>query len=359
MPDCHIGYGMPIGGVLATKDVIIPNAVGVDIGCGVIAVKLPINRETNPEFGELELKRIMAGIRELVPVGYKKHSKPRRSNDMPDMDVGCDSRDYPVVIDEYKNAAKSLGTLGGGNHFIEIQCDEETNIWVMIHSGSRNLGKKVADHHNKIAKELNSKYYSEVPEKWELAFLPIYSDEAVTYMREMEFCVNFAQDSRRKMMDAVLEVMDHEIVGGIGIDWIGKDYLDVAHNYAVMEHHYGKNVMVHRKGATRARAGCRGIIPASQGAPSHIVMGKGNHLSFESCSHGAGRLMGRNQAKKKLNLEHEKKILDDQGIIHSIRGVSNLDEAPSAYKDIGIVMKNQEDLVESIHTLQPLAVIKG
>jgi len=191
MPDCHQGYGMPIGGVMATKNVIVPNAVGSDIGCGMCAVKTSLTEI------EIEtLKKIMGEIRKVVPVGFKKHNESQNSNLMPKpfnmrSDLLSDYKEkYPIVTQEYSNALKSLGTLGGGNHFIEIQKGSEGHIWIMIHSGSRNLGLKVANHYNKLAVELNTKWHSQVPKEWNLAFLPVDSKEGQAYIREMNYCVN-------------------------------------------------------------------------------------------------------------------------------------------------------------------------
>jgi len=341
MPDVHAGYGMPIGGVLATEGVIIPNAVGVDIGCGMCAVKTSLT-----EISTEDLKMVMGKIRETVPVGFSHHKEKQEEVLMPA------NPPSGVVEEQYQNALTQIGTLGGGNHFIEIQKGSDGHIWVMIHSGSRNIGKQTADAFNKIAIALNEKWHSTLPKEWELAFLPLDSDEGKAYIESMNYCVEFALANRKLMMDRILEIFYQD---GILFD----PMINIAHNYASMENHFGRNVMVHRKGATLAREGTIGIIPGSQGTKSYIVRGKGNKDSFESCSHGAGRKMGRKEAERTLDLEAEKKLLDDQGIIHAIRGKGDLDEAPGAYKDISIVMKNQEDLVEILVELTPLGVIKG
>lgn len=352
MPDAHQGYGMPIGGVLATKGVVIPNAVGVDIGCGMCAMKLPIT-----EIGTSQLKSIMGDIRKHVPVGFAHHDKPQTEDHMPPLDVYSLPRES-VVKNEYENARTQVGTLGGGNHFIEIQKGSDGHIWVMIHSGSRNLGLKVAEYYNKLAVKLNERWHSEIPKEWELAFLPFGTLEYENYLSEMNYCVDFALANRRLMMMRICNTIYNYIrIYGFGFSF--SDMINIAHNYVAMENHFGENVMVHRKGATRAYSGQLGIIPGSQGTASYIVAGLGNKESFMSCSHGAGRKMGRKEAQKTLDLEAEKKILDDQGIIHSVRNVSDLDEASGAYKDIGLVMANQADLVRIVVQLKPLAVIKG
>ncbi len=347
MPDTHVGFGMPIGGVLATKHVIIPNAVGVDIGCGICAVRTSLRKITIET-----LKGIMGAIRQTIPVGFN-HQKSKQNNQlMPDVKHG--SKAMPIVNQEYKSALYQIGTLGGGNHFIEVQRGEDGFIWLMVHSGSRNIGYKVATHYNKLAKSLNEKWKSHVPLKWDLAYLPLDSSQGQIYQKEMQYCVDFAFASRKLMMERIKQA-----IGYLFDDVIYNEMINIAHNYAVQEKHFGKKVIVHRKGATLASTNTTGIIPGSQGMKSYIVRGKGNLDSFESCSHGAGRRLGRRQAQRRLDLKSEQKALDEKGIIHSIRSRRDLDEAPSAYKDISIVMKNQDDLVEILVELEPLAVIKG
>jgi tRNA-splicing ligase RtcB len=347
MPDCHQGYGMPIGGVIATKGVIIPNAVGVDIGCGMCAVKV---LDYIPDVDVI--KNILGKIRERIPVGFKKHSEKQSLDILPDHDNPDNS--MPVIHQHIENAAQSMGTLGGGNHFIELQKDKENNLWVMIHSGSRNVGKQVCDFYNKIAKKLNNEWYSSINPKWDLAFLPFADIITEHYILEMNWCVEFALRNRKAMMNIILDILC-EAVGTIQEN----DIINIAHNYATMENHFGVNVMVHRKGATLAREGTVGIIPGSQGTASYIVEGLGNPDSFNSCSHGAGRVMGRKQAQRELDLDTEKERLDKKGILHSIRGVKDLDEAAGAYKDIDAVMEAQKDLVSITTKLEPIAVVKG
>ena len=358
MPDTHQGFGMPIGGVLATKDVIVPNAVGVDIGCGMCAVKTSLT-----EIDKETLKKIMGEIRKAIPVGFNKHKEEQDEKLMPQrsMEQTVNMDKYtPIVEKEYSNALKSLGTLGGGNHFIEIQKGSDGYIWIMIHSGSRNLGKQVADYYNKIAIELNKKWFSDVQK--ELNFLPVDSEEGQSYIREMEYCIEFALANRKLMMDRIKDIFYKTDMTRIGIPRLSivfEPMINIAHNYARLENHFGENVWVHRKGATLATKNTIGIIPGSQGTKSYIVKGKGNPESFMSCSHGAGRKMGRNEAIKNLNLEEEIKRLDDMGVVHAIRGVKDLDEAPGSYKDIDIVKKKKKDLVEILVELTRLAVIKG
>lgn len=365
MPDSHQGFGMPIGGVLATQGVIIPNAVGSDIGCGMSAAKTSLT-----ELDIDTLKKIMGKIRKTIPVGFG-HNKIEVGSEeykkIINQLVGINNFDLPtdsightigVVNREICNAVQQIGTLGGGNHFIEIQSGSDGHIWIMLHSGSRNIGLKVAGYYNKLAVELNEKWFSGVDPKWELAFLPIDSEAGQDYIKEMNYCVEFASANRELMMNRIMDIFEKETQ----CTWPGfaeRSVINIAHNYARMENHFGHNVMVHRKGATLASEDTIGIIPGSQGTKSYIVKGKGNAESFNSCSHGAGRTMGRKDAERNLNLEEEIKKLDDQGILHGIRGRQDLDEASGAYKDIGTVMKNQSDLVEILVELQPLGVVKG
>lgn len=351
MPDCHQGYGMPIGGVLATNKVVVPNAVGVDIGCGMCAVKTTLNLL---DIDKDIIKDMMGKIRKEIPVGFSHRTENVDESLMPKVE---DYKRMPVVDSQFTPALKQIGTLGGGNHFIEFQKDLDNNIWVMIHSGSRNIGKKVADYYNKLAEKLNERWYSSVPKKWQLAYLPIESDEYKSYMMEMQYCVDFALANRQYMMNTIIQILSFAIKSHWTVTV--EPVINIAHNYAKMEHHFGENVLVHRKGATFAGDGTIGIIPGSQGSKSYIVKGKGNKDSFKSCSHGAGRRMGRGQATRELNLKDEIEKLDSQGIIHGIRTEKDLDEAAGAYKNITDVMKNQTDLVEIVTELSPLAVIKG
>jgi len=342
MPDGHQGYGMPIGGVMATENVIVPNAVGVDIGCGMCAVKTGLT-----EMDIETLKKLMGEIRKVVPVGFAHHKEKQNEDLMPETD-----KKLFIASREYQNALTQIGTLGGGNHFIEIQKGSDGHIWIMIHSGSRNFGLKIAEHYNKVALELNKRWYSSVPKEWELAFLPLDTQEGIAYMNEMQYAVDFALANRRLMMDRIASVFSD-----LNVCHLFAPMINIAHNYARFENHFGKNVLVHRKGATLATEGLTGIIPGSMGSSSYIVEGLGNPESFMSCSHGSGRRMGRKQAIRELNLEEEQKKME--GIVHGMRNKDDLEEAPGAYKDIDVVMANQVDLVKIKVKLRPLAVIKG
>jgi tRNA-splicing ligase RtcB len=342
MPDSHMGYGMPIGGVLATENVVVPNAVGVDIGCGMLACKTNLTA-----ISKKELTKLIELMRNEIPVGTNRHKQPQ-------LHCYFDIPHSSFLESMLDAAAFQMGTLGGGNHFIEVQKGSDGFIWIMIHSGSRHLGYQIAKYYNDQAKKANKLWHSNVNPKWDLAFLPLDTKLGKAYMDDMSYCVHFAQHNRKKMLEAVKEMMIY-VMGPTGFN----THLDVAHNYAALENHFGRNVVVHRKGATKAYAGKPGIIPGSQGTSSFIVEGKGNPESFMSCSHGAGRKMGRKQAKRILDFEKEKAALDKQDIVHSLRAEKNLDEAPGAYKDINTVMKNQKDLVDVLVELKSLAVLKG
>ncbi len=349
MPDAHQGFGMPIGGVLATGGVVIPNAVGVDIGCGISAIRTSVKK-----ISSTDVRGILNGIRRIIPVGFAHHKREQDESLMPERSFFSFSKGM-VVNREYGSALRQIGTLGGGNHFVEIQKGSDGFIWIMVHSGSRNIGYKVAEYYNKIAKEQTGKGRQRIPPKWDLAYLISGSDEERKYLDEMKYCMDFAFSSRKLMIERAKKVFTDNMGIEVGYD----NFINIAHNYAASEKHFGIQVIVHRKGATSAKKGETGVIPGSQGAPSFIVRGKGNPDSFMSCSHGAGRKMGRKQAIRELDLEYEREKLEKKGIIHSLHSRKDLDEAGGAYKDIHIVMKNQRDLVEIITELTPLGVIKG
>jgi tRNA-splicing ligase RtcB len=360
MADGHQGFGVPIGSVVATKGVIIPAAVGVDIGCGMLALKTKLNLEQVPPE---KLKATMGRIWESVPVGNGpggSHAERVSERDMP-FSLAAIEESAPVVHGDFHKARMQLGTLGGGNHFIEIQRDAEGAVWIMIHSGSRHLGKQVGDHYNKWAKELNALWHDalggkfDVPPSWQLPYLRLDTKPGQQYMAEMTACIAYALANRKRMLDRIIEAFEAEFFPYCCVG----EVINIAHNYAAKETHFGEEVIVHRKGATLATEGLTGIIPGSQGTKSYIVRGKGNPESFNSCSHGAGRRMGRREATRKLDFAEEVAKMDAQGIIHSIRNEGDLDEAPGAYKDIEEVMRNQSDLEDILVELSPMAVLKG
>lgn len=349
MPDVHTGMGMPIGGVLACEDAIIPNAVGVDIGCGMCAVK------TNWKVSEIPphvlRKKIMKGIRERIPLGMDHHKEKQDVRFLPE---GHEVEKMKIVKARQESILHEVGTLGGGNHFIELQKDENDILWIMIHSGSRNLGARVGAYYNEVAKTLNSGWHSVVSPEINLAFLPQGSREFGMYWEEMKYCVDFALCNRKLMMDRIEEVLSDTLTG-IEFD----PMINIAHNYAACENHFGKNVFVHRKGATLAQKGIIGIIPGSQGTASYIVEGLGNPDSFCSCSHGAGRVLSRKAAIRTLNMAEEVAQLEAKGIVHAIRCQDDMQEASGAYKNIEEVIANELDLVKVRTRLLPVAVIKG
>lgn len=348
MPDAHMGMGMPIGGVMPLIDAIAPNAVGVDIGCGMLAVRtslISMNIEDH--------KEIRSIIRENVPVGFNKHDEPREWNGFEKAPT-----DIEVIKREVDNARKQLGTLGGGNHFIEFQIGSDGFIWYMIHSGSRNIGKQICDHYNALAKDVGCSDLKDLP------FFEIHSLEAHEYFDAMNFALGFAFANRAEMSKQIKRAIT-EVLGDI--DFV--EGINIHHNYASLEEHTGQHVVVHRKGATLATENTTGIIPGSQGTPSYIVRGKGNPDSFNSCSHGAGRVMSRTKAtglsrRGKRKFEAGITVEDATAAMGGLLcrfDERNVDEAPQAYKDIREVMQQQDDLVEVLVELNPyqISAIKG
>lgn len=359
MPDCHVEYGMPIGGVIAAKDALIPNAVGVDIGCGMVAVETDLPAE---HFRDMRERRaFIERVKARTPVG-EGHSHGSLQK-WAGFERFCDEHPeaashWPSVLDR-----QNLGSLGGGNHFIELQVSDEGFIWLMIHSGSRNLGQRVASHYHAEARRVNEQCRVALPDA-DLAFLPCYSKAGQGYLRDMTFALAYAQENRRRMMAVCKETL---------LDLAGPTAfvreVNIHHNYAALESHFGRDFFIHRKGATRARLDEIGIIPGSMGTPSYIVRGLGNPDSFMSCSHGAGRAMGRSEANRQLTEDACNRAMagvafDRWGKARSKwnkkRGAAvDLSEAPQAYKDIESVIEAERDLIEPLVKLRPLAVVKG
>ncbi|NLW22755.1 MAG: RtcB family protein [Tissierellia bacterium] len=339
MADVHTGFGMPIGGVLASKGVIIPNAVGVDIGCGIIAAKTDIKGMDSREIG-----RVVDRAHRNIPLGFNHHKKPRDW-------VGFDNPpNIKVILEEMDSARYQLGTLGGGNHFLTMEKGSDGHVWLMVHSGSRNFGYKIAEYYNKIAEKLNEKTKL-VPPKQDLAGLYLDSEEGQEYFIAMNYALDFAKENRRQLLEQFYDIF-REATGSEKI----LEKVSIHHNYASIETHFGEKVIVHRKGAIRAEKGELGVIPGSMGTPSYIVEGLGNPESFKSCSHGAGRVMSRRQANRTITKEMADQAME--GIIYK-GWKGDFSEAPMAYKDIEEVMKNQKDLVKPLVKLEPLGVIKG
>jgi len=359
MPDCHLCYGMPVGGVLATKDVIIPNAVGVDIGCGMsfCQTNIPVSilYETKDKQNRNLVKCMIDTISRNVPVGFGKHKTPQEW-------IGFQSApDIDIIQSNLMNASISLGTLGGGNHFIELQQDTKGNLCIMLHSGSRNLGKQICDYYNKIAISLNEKWFSSVTKDKELAFLPINSCEGHEYKVAMDFALDFAKQNRQHMMEKIKNICFNLIKKHIGnISKTILNEVNAHHNYAIYENHFGQNVIVHRKGAIRARKNDIGIIPGSMETASYIVRGLGNAESFNSASHGAGRIMSRKKAKSLFSVNDMVKRLKDKNIILNCKNKNDvIDECGLAYKNIDEVIENENDLVEVIESVTQIGVVKG
>lgn len=367
MPDAHQGYGMPIGGVIACDNAVIPAAVGVDIGCGMIATETDIPAE---RFADMSLRRaFQEKLKERIPVGEGvSHRETQNWEGFEEYTAnnGMRSNLWPSKLDRM-----NLGTLGGGNHFIELQKttpldgagDSEggAKVWLMIHSGSRNLGKRIEEHYHKIANRLCTRFRVPLADP-DLAFLPIEEQDGHNYFTDMLFALRYAKENRRRMMEAMKETVAEFVPE---VNFIRT--IDIHHNYAACEEHFGKKVFVHRKGATSAKLDEIGIIPGSMGTASYIVRGLGNPDSFMSCSHGAGRRMSRIAASTTLTVEECDRAMD--GIVcerwHKYKGFGkakgrpDLSEAPQAYKDIEEVIASERDLVEPLVRLVPLASLKG
>lgn len=362
MPDCHVGYGMPIGGVIACDGAVIPNAVGVDIGCGMVAVQTTKSAKSLDR--KAKIRSILDDVKALVPVGEgNAHRKAQAWDGFQEFRDELRGPQPGWLIEErWKHDMQNLGTLGGGNHFIELQVSDEGDLWLMIHSGSRNLGYRIAEWHHRMAQNLCSDRGIELPNK-DLAFLPADSAEGQAYIRDMTFALSYALENRHRMMAAFKEVIEKHFTG---IGFVRE--VNIHHNFAALERYSEQDVWVHRKGATSAKKGEIGIIPGSMGTASYIVEGKGSVESFTSCSHGAGRVMGRMEACRRLTPEKCDAAMGDvvydrwsrlQG--HKGKGGKMLDlsEAPLAYKDIDTVIAAEADLVTPIVRLRPIGVVKG
>lgn len=364
MPDTHQGMGMPIGGVIATEGVIIPNAVGVDIGCGMAFVQTNIPatalKETQTKSGSM-LQCLVGDILRNVPVGFAHQQKPQPSRVI---GTALENKDQytavPELLPEIEDGYFQIGTLGGGNHFIELQQDEAGFVCIMLHSGSRHFGHKICSRFHNVANALNRKWHSSVPEEYRLAFLPEDSAEGQDYIRYMNLALDFAHENRDAMMQKVQGLLVHWSEKLLGLNPVYSGYVNCHHNYAAIEHHYGKNVWVHRKGAIRAREGDIGIIPGAMGSASYIVEGKGNPESFHSCSHGAGRRYSRTKALEAFTAEQVMVDLKTSGVVlgkHNKKDVA--EESRFAYKDIEEVINNELDLVTPVKKLHTIGVVKG
>ena len=355
MPDCHCGYGMPIGGVVGAKKAVLPSAVGVDIGCGMVAVEtdIPAERMTEIKFR----RQIQDSLKSKIPVGDGRSYKAEQAWE--GFETYLDSEG---AVPEFvtKLDRQNLGTLGGGNHFIELQKSDNGFVWLMIHSGSRNLGKRIHDVYHEKALELCERFYAPIADK-QLTFLPLEEQAGQGYLRDMQFALDYARENRRRMMNTFKETISEFVPE---VNFIRE--VNIHHNYAALEEHFGEELYIHRKGATSAKLNEIGIIPGSMGTASYIVRGLGNPQSFQSCSHGAGRRMSRNEASKTLTVQECDTAM--AGIVcerwsklqhGKHKGTVDLSEAPQAYKDIEDVISSELDLIEPLVRLTPLAVLKG
>jgi tRNA-splicing ligase RtcB (3'-phosphate/5'-hydroxy nucleic acid ligase) len=354
MPDVHLGIGATVGSVIPTLRAIIPAAVGVDIGCGMMATRLSLQAS---ELDERLLKKTFDQISRDVPVGFGQHN----DRDVRDHAAKRFKKQLTLILDKHpgiqKRKGKStswvhqLGTLGGGNHFIEVCLDEAGRAWVMLHSGSRGIGNAIGTYFIELAKRDAERNQLRLPDR-DLAYFPEGAQHFDDYVEAVGWAQDYARANREEMMDLVLEAMrrhlpSFEVTGAA---------VNCHHNYVERERHYGEDVWLTRKGAIRARAGDLGIIPGSMGVRSYIVRGKGSPESFHSCAHGAGRRMSRNAAQRAFSLEDLK--TQTEGVVcRKDKGV--LDEIPGAYKNIDEVMANQSDLVEVVHTLKQVLCVKG
>lgn len=354
MPDVHVGKGATVGSVIPTKQAIIPSAVGVDIGCGMNAVRLNLKAQQLPD----NLAKVRSAIEAKVPVGFNQHQSitvkmstldplAKRLKRITDKHKGL----LKMLRNFERTWAKQIGTLGGGNHFIELCLDENQDVWVMLHSGSRGIGNCIGEYFITLAKKEQQSRFGHVPDR-DLAYFAEGSTSFDDYLEAVRWAQDYALENRREMMRLIINVLQRELPHFT----VTKEAINCHHNYVSEENHFGENVYVTRKGAISAYEGELGIIPGSMGAKSYIVKGKGNHESFCSCSHGAGRRMSRGKAIRYFNLEDLKtqtlgvECRKDKGV---------MDEIPQAYKDIDEVMANQQDLIEVVHTLKQVLCIKG
>lgn len=360
MPDVHLGKGATIGSVIPTKGAVIPAAVGVDIGCGMMAVKTELTAAELPD----SLGPMRSAIESLVPHGRSMNRSKRDKgawNDVPD-DIARQwnsnlAGEFKFLSEKHgvlknTNNVKHLGTLGTGNHFIEICLDEHNQVWVMLHSGSRGVGNRIGTHFIELAKKDMEKWMINLPDK-DLAYFPEGTDHFDDYVRAVEWAQTYARINREAMMqrtlNAMANVLNRPVIGQL-------EAVNCHHNYVQRENHYGENVLLTRKGAVSARKDQLGIIPGSMGARSFIVRGLGNEESFCSCSHGAGRIMSRTQAKKMVSLDEHIKATEG---VECRKDADVVDETPAAYKNIDDVMAAQSDLVEVVYTLKQVVCVKG
>ena len=354
MPDVHLGIGATIGSVIATHKAIIPAAVGVDLGCGMVAARLSI---TANELDEKALQKVFDQISRDVPVGRDQHRDDRVLVDAAKpFEPGLKSLTdrHPELLKAFGKFSKwtnQMGTLGGGNHFIEVCLDETNQVWVMLHSGSRGIGNAIASYFIALARKDMERWMIQLPDR-DLAYFPEGSEHFADYVEAVHWAQDYAMQNRTSMLELVLAALQRHLPPFT----VTTEAVNCHHNYVAQEHHYGENVWVTRKGAIRAREGDLGIVPGSMGARSFIVRGLGNPESFCSSAHGAGRKMSRTAAEKQFTVADM--VAQTQGVICR-KDKDVIDEIPGAYKDIDQVMANQADLTEILHTLKQVVCVKG
>jgi len=360
MPDVHWGVGAAVGSVIPTKGAIIPAAVGVDIGCGMVAVETDLNGRDLPD----NLKTMRNAIEQAVPHGRTNHGGPG--------DVGAwreiPSRHhevwrtleprYAAILEKHPkldrgNHSNHLGTLGTGNHFIEVCLDEAENVWFMLHSGSRGVGNRMGTYFIEVARKDMQKFFINLPDK-DLAYFREGTEHFDDYVEALGWAQDFARCNRDLMMEQVVDAVRHS--GEVRPFVAERKAINCHHNYVARERHFGQNILVTRKGAVCARKGALGIIPGSMGARSYIVRGQGNLESFMSCSHGAGRAMSRAEAKRRFSIADHQRMTEG---VECRKDAEVIDETPAAYKPIEAVMAAQSDLVEIVHTLRQVVCVKG
>ncbi len=364
MPDTHTGKGMPIGGVIATKDVVIPNAVGVDIGCGMDFIPTDVRvgdiRDIQTGNGTM-IQSMIGSIMRAIPLNTERYKTPQPSGvlDRAKQELekyAADPQLIPLIDDGYFQ----VGSLGGGNHFIELQEDQDGYLCLMIHSGSRHLGKAICDYFHEKARALNKTWYSEVKEEYRLAFLPVHSDEGRHYIHWMNLAMDYAFENRARMLEKMCSIIEETVAKHTGRAPVFGEEINCHHNYAALENHYDANVWVHRKGATRVREGELAVIPGAMGSFSYVVQGKGHKESFCTSSHGAGRTYSRTGAKQAFSVEQVIVDLKEQGVVLGKRKKNDVaEECRFAYKDIDEVMEQQRDMVTPIRKLKTVGVVKG
>lgn len=354
MPDVHVGIGATIGSVIATHKAIIPAAVGVDIGCGMVACRLSIGAN---DIDEKSLRKVFDQISRDVPVGRAQHRDERVLIDAArpfEARLNTITTKHPQLLKAFGKFSKwvnQMGTLGGGNHFIEVCLDESDQVWIMLHSGSRGIGNAMADYFIQLAKKDMEQSMIHLPDH-NLAYFPEGAEHFDDYVEAVTWAQEYAFQNRQSMVELVLAALSRHLP----TFEVTSEVVNCHHNYVAHEYHYGANVWVTRKGAIRAREGDLGIIPGSMGARSYIVRGKGNPESFTSSAHGAGRKMSRTAAEKQFT--EADMVKQTAGVIcRKDKGV--IDEIPGAYKDIDQVMANQNDLTEIMHTLKQVVCVKG